>query len=547
MQLLDAGAAAHVVERLQARPAEPDLVEYLRELVGERVLEFFRQASDGGIEAEARFDRDGQQVERVGERQAQFFLASLDLVVQKDIGQEATEQETDAQRRALERQAADTHYAGQPQGDQRDDDAGDHLDDLEAVDGQPIGAPRKVDLVLDDDLAVLRHAGGEQAAQPLQHGLDEALAERQRKLDFVERQVVVAILRQPFRDQVLPGLGRHGLHRDDDAGEGQEGEDDSENTHSLHLDVRDFRDDAVADRDRDEAHPDEDVAQPFVEERRDVGRRNKRQDQRQREGQTGDDVAGGASLRGQGADLTLDPDPFPDGEGDGVQDLGQVATDDAVDLDRGDHQVEVFGFDALDHVLQGVVDRDAQVHLAHRPAELVRHRRGGALGNGGHRLRERIAGLERVGEQDDGVAQLVVEGLEPAALPELEEEPGSEVADRDADQGEDRAVEAEEQDGAEQDDQADDDHHVLRDAELEVGLGQLVGQLRAPPALVAGEALVEVLQEPFEEATFLGAGLGVVAVHVQFDLTARLPVVGHQRHDHDQRRDGCHGREDKLD
>ena len=106
-------------------------------------------------------------------------------------------------------------------------------------------------------------------------------------------------------------------------------------------------------------------------------------------------------------------------------------------------------------------------------------------------------------------------------------------------------MEAEEQDGAEQDDEADDDHDVFRDPEFEVGLGQLVGELRTAPTLVAGQALVEPLQEPFDEATLLGASLGVVAVHVQ--LFGRLPVVGHQRHDHDQRRDGCHGREDKLD
>src|SRR2546425_11375880 len=116
-------------------------------------------------------------------------------------------------------------------------------------------------------------------------------------------------------------------------------------------------------------------------------------------------------------------------------------------------------------------------------------------------MRERIAGLERVREQDDGVAQLVVEGLEPAALPELEEEPRGEIADRDADQGKDRAVEAEEQDGAEQDDQADDDHDVLRDAALEVGLRQLVGELRAPSTLVAGDALVAAVHDPLEEGT----------------------------------------------
>src|SRR6266581_1789369 len=348
VQLLDAGAAAHVIERLQARPAEPDLVEHLRELVGERVLELFREPPDGGVEAEAGLDRDGQQVERVRQRQTQLFLPSLDLVVEPDVGEETAEHEAEAERRALERKARDPHYPGQTQGHQGDDDADDHLDDLEAVDTQRVGPAGEVDLVLDDDLAVLRHAGGEQAAQPLQHRLDEALAERQRELDFVQRQVVVAILRQPFRDEVLPGFGCNGLHRDDDAAEGQEGEDETENnTHSLHLDVRDFRDDAVADRDRDEAHTDQDVTQPFVEERRDVGRRDEGQDQREREGQTRDDVARGASLRGQGTDLALDADPFPDGEGDGVENLGQVATDDPVDLDRRDHQVEVFGFDAL--------------------------------------------------------------------------------------------------------------------------------------------------------------------------------------------------------
>src|ERR1700730_16007262 len=375
VQLLDAGAAAHVVERLQPRPAEPDLVEDLGELVGERVLELFREASDGGVETKACLDRDGQQVERVWQRQAQLFLPALDLVVEPDVGEEAPQDEADAGDADGEEERGRKHEAADPEGDQPHDDADDHLDDLQAVDAQPIGPAGEVDLVLHDNLAVLRHAGCEQASDPLQHGLDEALAEGQRELDFVERQVVVAVLRQPFRDQVLSGFGRNWLHRDDDAAEGQEGEDDSKKAHSLHLDVCDFRDDAVADRDRDQAHPDEDIAKPFVEERRDIGRRDEGQDERQREGQAGDDVAGRAGLRGQGADLALDPDTFADRKGDGVEDLGQVATDHSVDLHRGDHQVKVFGFDALDHVLQGVIDRNAEVHFADRPTELVRHGR----------------------------------------------------------------------------------------------------------------------------------------------------------------------------
>src|SRR5207244_6133028 len=110
-------------------------------------------------------------------------------------------------------------------------------------------------------------------------------------------------------------------------------------------------------------------------------------------------------------------------------------------------------------------------------------------------------------------AQLVVEDLEPAALPELEEESGREIAHGNAEQSQDRAVEAEEQDGAEQDDEADDDHDVFRDPEFEVGLGQLVGELRTAPTLVAGQALVEPLEDPVDDATSLAAsGLAVVAV-----------------------------------
>src|SRR6202011_5176742 len=123
-----------------------------------------------------------------------------------------------------------------------------------------------------------------------------------------------------------------------------------------------------------------------------------------------------------------------------------------------------------------------------------------ALDDGGDGVGKRVAGLEGVRQQNDRVAQLVVEGLEPAALPELEEESWGEVADGNTDQGEDRAVETEEQDGAEEDDQPDDDHDVLRDAELEVSLGQLIGQPRAAPTLIAGQAFVEALEETFEES-----------------------------------------------
>src|SRR2546426_6944752 len=270
VQFLDPRAPAHVIERLETRPAEPDFIEDLGELIRQRILELLCQPADGGIEAEPGLDRDGQQVKRIRQRQSKFFLAALDFVDQPDVRQVPSHQEAEPGRAHPQREAGAEDQAAQPEAEQGNDDAGDDFEDLEAVDAQRIWSAGKVDLVLEHDLAVLRHAGGEEAAQPFEGRLDEALAERQREFDLVEGQVVIAVLREPFGDQVLTRFGGNGLDRDEDTAEGQEGEDDRENVHSLHLDVCDFRDDAVADRDRDQAHPDQDVAKPFVKERRDV-------------------------------------------------------------------------------------------------------------------------------------------------------------------------------------------------------------------------------------------------------------------------------------
>src|ERR1700682_1644290 len=67
------------------------------------------------------------------------------------------------------------------------------------------------------------------------------------------------------------------------------------------------------------------------------------------------------------------------------------------------------------------------------------------------------------------------------------------------------------------------------------------------PPLLRVRLLLKPSRNRAQEPAFLAARLGVVAVHVQLDALARLPVVGHKRHDHDQRRDCCHGREDQLD
>ena len=94
-------------------------------------------------------------------------------------------------------------------------------------------------------------------------------------------------------------------------------------------------------------------------------------------------------LRRQGTDLTLDPDAFADGVGDRIEDLGQVATHLVLDADGGRHQFQVVGPDAADHVLQCLLEREAQVDFADDPSELGRDRRSRLANHQLHRLQER--------------------------------------------------------------------------------------------------------------------------------------------------------------
>src|SRR5713101_5974093 len=71
--------------------------------------------------------------------------------------------------------------------------------------------------------------------------------------------------------------------------------------------------------------------------------------------QEGDQSSRRARLCGQGCDLALDAHAFADRVGDVIEDLGQVATDGAVDGVGSRDQVEVRAGDALCDVLQRLV------------------------------------------------------------------------------------------------------------------------------------------------------------------------------------------------
>ena len=171
----------------------------------------------------------------------------------------------------------------------------------------------------------------------------------------------------------------------------------------------------------------------------------------ERDRQEADDVAGQALLRRQGPDLALDAHSLADGVGDRVQDLGEVAADLVLDGDGRGHQLEVVRPNAADHVLECLLERQAQVHLADDPTELGRDRRPGLAHDELDGLQEGRTGAQRVGDQGDGVRQLLVEGAEAAILAAAEPEARQHEADQRSDEQDEGRVERRHE-------EAEDDH-----------------------------------------------------------------------------------------
>ena len=231
--------------------------------------------------------------------------------------------------------------------------------------------------------------------------------------------------------------------------------------------------------------------------------------------QAGNDVAGQALLCGQGPDLALDPDALTDGVGDRVEDLGEVAADLVLDADGGGHQFEVVRADAADHVLEGLVEREAEVDLADDPSELDRHRGPRLAHDKFDGLEERRPCAQRVGDQRDRVRKLLVERVQSTALAPVEPEAGDEEADEAADQQEQGVPEGG-QDRREQqhpegdaDDRPAPDQQELRRLEAQVGSSDVAREVR--PEVATFDDLVEVgqrlaLREQFGDAALTGLG-----------------------------------------
>ncbi len=146
-------------------------------------------------------------------------------------------------------------------------------------------------------------------------------------------------------------------------------------------------------------------------------------------------------LRRKGVDLALDADALANGERDRVENLCQVAADLVLDGDRRGHQLEVVRAYASDHVVQGNVEGEAQVDLADHPAKFHGDGRLGFPDDHLDGLQERRSGPQRVGDQGDGVGELLVECLQAGGATAAQPHPRQVEADGCADQEGDRCLE----------------------------------------------------------------------------------------------------------
>src|SRR5713101_3720859 len=139
----------------------------------------------------------------------------------------------------------------------------------------------------------------------------------------------------------------------------------------LYLDGDHTPNDQVAYEDHETADRQQDPADDASEHRSEIRRRHEVHERREHEWQGRDQRARRSSLGGQRRDLALDAYALADRVRDVVEDLGQVATDRAVDRVGRRHEVEVGTDHALGDVHQRLVGRTTEVHLAHGSAELV--------------------------------------------------------------------------------------------------------------------------------------------------------------------------------
>jgi hypothetical protein len=205
--------------------AHADLSEGALELVRQGTLHLLGHLAEGRVEAEPCADRDGQQVERVGQLQQDRLLALADASAQPVLGRDEADTGPSEAQHESERQVAADDAEEQEQ-DACDRARHDHLEAEEVDAAQVVGIARHGQAALGpadllgagEALADARQAQGE--------GPDGALEERLLELQLLERPGLHgAELREARLDRVGVAPADQGEYDEQDAHAGHERED----------------------------------------------------------------------------------------------------------------------------------------------------------------------------------------------------------------------------------------------------------------------------------------------------------------------------------
>src|SRR3954454_3314185 len=212
-----------------------------------------------------------------------------------------------------------------------------------------------------------------------------------------------------------------------------------------HLDLDDARHPEDADgQDRRAADQHQD-AQRSGEEHHHVGVVGEHQVEQEGRRKPAEDHRRELALGGQRGDLTAHVLALAHGGRHRVQQLGEVASDLALDVDGHHDPVEVLALEPVGDALEGGLERQPETGLDEHLAELAGDRLGGLADDGVDRLRQRQTGSQGPGHQLQGVGERRLELLLAALATEAEVQPGSEPAQRHEQQPDDQVAAADEQ------------------------------------------------------------------------------------------------------
>src|SRR4051812_23347866 len=199
---------------------------------------------------------------------------------------------------------------------------------------------------------------------------------------------------------------------------------------TLHLYLDDLLDPQEADGLHHERARQEHPAERLVEEHVHVIGVDERERDAQHRRQREQDVPGEASVRGVDPDLAQDLEALAHDVREVLQDLRQVAARLPLNQHRGGEETYVEQRHAERQVVERVLHRQAEVLLVERLPELgadrLRHFVRHHLQPGG----ERVAGLERAGDEVEALGELLLEGPEPLRSLHLEDDEGDNEPDR---------------------------------------------------------------------------------------------------------------------